>query len=124
MAGRHLGLDGQGELTQPPTLPPLPEERAERIALRRTLIGSVVRGRTVDIVQQILSQGSDALQIQIFGRDLNKLYALAVGVIPQIAALPGVLRPDTNYTPATPELDIKIDRRRAAQHGFSTDASF
>lgn len=97
-----------------------PEERAERIALRRAMIGTVIRGRTIDIVQQILTQGSDALQIQIFGRDLNKLYSLAQGVIPEIAALPGVLRPDTNYTPATPELDIKIDRRKAAQHGFTT----
>ena len=97
-----------------------PERRAQFRALRRALIGSTVRGRTIDIVQQSVSQGSDSLAIQIIGPDNNVDYRLAVGAIPALAQIPGVIRPDTNVTPSNPEIDVRIDRRRAAQLGFST----
>lgn len=97
-----------------------PQDRADRLAMRDALIGTVVRGRTIDIVQQVVSQGSDALQVQIYGPDVTQLYRLAQRVIPQLATIPGVIRPDTNYTPANPELDIAIDRRKAAQYAYAT----
>ena len=97
-----------------------PDERQRRIALRRALVGAQVRGRTIDIVQQQVSQGSDALQIQIFGPDNAKLYQLAVGAEPALSQIAGVVRPDTNVTAPQPELDVNIDRRRVAELGFST----
>jgi len=97
-----------------------PERRAQYRELRRALIGSTVRGRTIDIVQQSIAQGSDALAIQIIGPDNLVDYRLAVGAIPALAQIPGVIRPDTNVTPSNPEVDVHIDRRRAAQLGFST----
>ncbi len=51
---------------------------------------------------------------------INKLYNLAQGVIPQLAQIPGVIRPDTNVTARQPEVDVNIDRRRAAQLGLRT----
>ena len=97
-----------------------PERRAQYRELRQALIGSTVRGRTIDIVQQSISQGSDALAIQIIGPDNLVDYQLAIGAIPALAQIPGVIRPDTNVTPSNPEVDVHIDRRRAAQLGFST----
>jgi HAE1 family hydrophobic/amphiphilic exporter-1 len=101
-----------------------PEERtaarAQFRALRTALVGTAIFGRTIDILQQQISQGADALDIQLYGPDYNKLYALAQGVIPQLATIPGVLRPDTNITPTQPEVDVTIDRRKAVQDGFST----
>ncbi len=97
-----------------------PEARARMLALRKALIGTTVRGRTIDILQSQITQGADALQIQIFGPDVNRLYDLAQGAIAKLALIPGVIRPDTNVTPTQPEVDVKIDRRRATQYGFTT----
>ena len=97
-----------------------PQARGRYRALRRALVGSIVFGRTIDILQQQIAQGSDSLQVQIFGPDVNKLYALAQGVIPRLATIPGVVRPDTNVSPTQPEIDVRIDRRKAAQYGFTT----
>lgn len=107
--------------TPPPSVAALPESvRAERRELRKALTGSEVRGRTIDILQQTIAQGADALQVQLFGPDVNKLYDLAQGVIPKLAEIPGVIRPDTNVTARQPEVDITFDRRRVAQYGLST----
>lgn len=107
--------------TPPPSVANLPEKvREERRLLRQALTGAEVRGRTIDILQQTIAQGSDALQIQLFGPDVNKLYDLAQSVIPRLAEIPGVIRPDTNVTARQPEIDIAFDRRRVAQYGLST----
>jgi HAE1 family hydrophobic/amphiphilic exporter-1 len=103
------------------SLDSLPPEQAARIrAVRAALVGAQVRARTVDILQQTISQGADALQVQILGPDYNKLFGLAQRVMPSLGQIPGVVRPDTNVTPTQPEVDVHIDRRRAAQMGFST----
>lgn len=78
-------------------------------------------GRTVDIVQEILARGQDALQIQIYGNDINKLYNLSeYTVIPKLQQIPGVQPPRSGITNAQPELDVSIDRARAAQLGLDT----
>jgi len=79
-----------------------------------------VFGTSIDIVQQVVSQGSTAIEIQIYGPDINQLYNLAQGAIPSIARIPGVGRPDTNITPSQPEVDVSVDRRIAAQLGLSS----
>jgi len=89
-------------------------------AVRRALVGTVVSGRTIDILQQQIAQGADAMTIEIFGPDIKRLFALAQGALPSIAAIPGVTRPDTNVTVSAPEIDVRIDRRKAAQLGFNT----
>jgi len=94
--------------------------RAKFRAMRRALIGTVISGRTIDILQQQIAQGADALTIQIYGPDIRKLYTLAQAALPKIAVIPGVTRPDTNVTANAPEIDVRIDRRKAAQLGYST----
>jgi HAE1 family hydrophobic/amphiphilic exporter-1 len=72
--------------------------------LHRVLVGTTVRVYTVDILAQQISQGNDAMQLQILGPDVRKLYDLAWAIIPSIARIPGVVRPDTNIDAQQPEV--------------------
>jgi HAE1 family hydrophobic/amphiphilic exporter-1 len=98
-----------------------PEQRAKFRALRQALIGTTAFVSGIDIVQRVVSQGSDAIEIQLYGADINQLYTIAQrDLIPEIKQIPGIGRPDTNITPSQPEVDINVDRRVAAQLGLST----
>jgi HAE1 family hydrophobic/amphiphilic exporter-1 len=96
------------------------EDCARFARLRQLLIGVTVRGRTIDILQQQIAQGQDALQVQILGPDYKVLSQLANKVMPHLAQIPGVVRPDTNTTDNQPEIDIKLNRRVAAELGVTT----
>ncbi|MDB5039931.1 MAG: multidrug efflux transporter, partial [Candidatus Eremiobacteraeota bacterium] len=97
-----------------------PAQRADFLAMRRALVGTQAFARSIDIVQQTVSQGSDAIEIQLYGPDIIKLYDLGQGVVRQVKKIPGITNADTNITPSQPEVDIKVDRRMAAQMGLST----
>jgi HAE1 family hydrophobic/amphiphilic exporter-1 len=85
--------------------------------------GLQVYGRTVDIIQNMISQGQDALDVQIFGPDVNKLYNLAqYTAVPALSRIPGIQTPQSSIAASQPELDINIDRVKAAQLGISTQA--
>jgi HAE1 family hydrophobic/amphiphilic exporter-1 len=85
--------------------------------------GLMAFGRTIDIVQNIISRGQDALDIQIYGPDMNELYTLAQSrIIPRLAQVPGLTRPDTSITPSQPLLNISVNRTLAAQLGLSTQS--
>src|SRR6202011_2386410 len=82
-------------------------QRAKFRELRRALIGTQAFASSIDIVQQTVSQGSDAVEIQIYGPDISQIYKMAQrDLIPQIAQIKGIVRPDTNITPSQPEVDI------------------
>ncbi len=98
-----------------------PEQRAKFRALRQALVGTTAFVSSIDIVQRVVSQGSDAIEVQLYGPDITQLYTMAQkDLIPQIASIPGIGRPDTNITPSQPEVDVNVDRRVAAQLGLST----
>jgi len=98
-----------------------PEQRAQFRALRKALIGTTAFVSGIDIVQRVVSQGSDAVEIQLYGPDITQMYTIAQrDLIPQIKEIPGIGRPDTNITPSQPEVDINLDRRIAAQLGLTT----
>jgi HAE1 family hydrophobic/amphiphilic exporter-1 len=80
-------------------------------------------GHTIDIVQMIISRGQNALDLQIYGPDMSTLYNIAQNrVIPRLAQVPGITRPDTSITPSQPLLNISVDRSLAAQLGLSTQS--
>jgi HAE1 family hydrophobic/amphiphilic exporter-1 len=120
LGGQARRAPAGGQAAPAPQPSGSPEQRAFYRQLRKSLVGTQVFTSTVDIVQQQVSQGSDALSIQLYGPDYNKLYTLATGALPDLGTIPGVIRPTTNITAGQPEVDIKIDRRAAAQYGFST----
>jgi HAE1 family hydrophobic/amphiphilic exporter-1 len=99
-----------------------PEQRAKFLAkYGKPVPGLLVFGRTTDIVQSIISRGQDSLQILIYGPDLKTLYDVAHNqIIPQLAQVPGITRPDTNLADSQPEVDIAVDRTKAAALGLST----
>ncbi|MDP9024578.1 MAG: efflux RND transporter permease subunit, partial [Candidatus Eremiobacteraeota bacterium] len=85
------------------------------------IAGLRVFGRTIDIVQGTIARGQDSLQVQIYGPDIAKLYALAqYTVIPKLQQIQGLQAPNTNIDNAQPELDVTVDRAKAAQLGLST----
>jgi multidrug efflux pump subunit AcrB len=85
--------------------------------------GLQVYGRTVDIVQNTIARGQDALQIQVFGKDVGELYNIAeFDAIPALqAAIPGLQPPQPGYTNSQPEIDVNVDRTLAAQLGIDTN---
>ena len=101
---------------------------AEQIADIRKRFGAPIPGlqvfgRTIDIVQNIIARGQDALQIQIFGPDINTLYNLAeFTAIPKLqAGIPGLQPPQPGITNAQPEIDVNVNRTMAAQLGVDTN---
>ena len=111
---------GKGRGTRPLT--------AEQIADIRKHFGAPIPGlqvfgRTIDIVQNIIARGQDALQIQIFGPDIDTLYNLAeFTAIPKLqAGIPGLQPPQPGITNAQPEIDVNVNRTMAAQLGVDTN---
>ncbi|MEO6834388.1 MAG: efflux RND transporter permease subunit [Candidatus Tumulicola sp.] len=102
-----------------------PEQfKAMRARFGAPIPGLQAFGRTIDIVQNIIARGQDALQIQIFGPDINKLYNLAeFSAIPRLQAeIQGLQPPQPGITNSQPEIDVNVNRAMAAQLGVSTQA--
>ena len=98
-----------------------PEQRAQFRKLMGTPIpGLQAFGRTTDIVSRILSQGQNELSIMIYGPDLKTLDRIARSALPALSEIPGISQPDVNTTQAQPQLNVQIDRIRAASLGLST----
>jgi HAE1 family hydrophobic/amphiphilic exporter-1 len=117
LTGSRFSGRGRGGGTMSPA-------QAARVRARfgQPIPGLRVYGRTIDIVQNIIARGQDALQIQIFGPDVNKLYDLAeFTAIPKLqAGMTGLQPPQPGITNAQPEIDVNVNRAMAAQLGIST----
>lgn len=100
----------------------------QQIAKMRQMFGKPIPGlmafgHTTDILSMIISRGQDALDLQIYGPDMDKLYQIAqTQVIPKLAQVQGISRPDTGITPSQPLLNISVNRDEAAQLGLSTQS--
>jgi HAE1 family hydrophobic/amphiphilic exporter-1 len=80
-----------------------------------------VRGRvTVSESDNMGPPGGD-IQIEVTGPDTNRLVALSEQVKKQIAGVPGAQDIDTDWRLGQPEIQVKIDRRKAASAGLSVD---
>jgi HAE1 family hydrophobic/amphiphilic exporter-1 len=118
LSGQFAGRGGGAGGSSRPSNPQFAKYRA---IFGKPIPGLAVFGRTQDIVQGIISRGQDSLDVQIYGSDVNTLYTIAQNqVIPKLAQIPGVTRPDTGITPSQPLLNVTVDRVRAASLGLST----
>ncbi len=105
-----------------------PPRRSAQFAAFRKIAGAPIPGlqafgRTIDIVQNVISRGQDALDLQIYGGDMNTLYNIAQSqILPKLAQVQGLTRPDTGITPSQPLLNISVNRDQAAQLGMSTQS--
>jgi HAE1 family hydrophobic/amphiphilic exporter-1 len=90
-------------------------------------IAEEVRARVKDIpgatirTTEVSGFGGAAapVQIEIVGPDLEELVKLSNEVKESLAAVPGVLSPDTSYKASKPEVQVVLDRDRAADLGLS-----
>ena len=86
-----------------------------------------VRKRVADIVGATIRtsevsgfNGSAApVQIELDGPDLNELIVDAKKIKAVLAKTPGVLLPDISYKATKPEVQVRLDRSRAADLGLS-----
>jgi HAE1 family hydrophobic/amphiphilic exporter-1 len=119
--GRRGAGSGTGGSAAGGARPSNPQFAKYRKIFGRPIPGLQAFGRTQDIVQNIIARGQDSLDIQIYGPDFNTLYNISQNqVIPQLAQVQGVTRPDTGITPSQPLLNVSVDRVRAAALGLST----
>ncbi len=88
--------------------------------LRAAMVGVIARGQTIDIVQRQISQGQTALELEIFGPDINTLQTVSDGVMAAISKIPGVGDPDKNVTNSQPEINVTVDRTRLMVAGLGT----
>ncbi|MBV8155222.1 MAG: efflux RND transporter permease subunit [Candidatus Eremiobacteraeota bacterium] len=119
LTGSRLGGRGRSASTI------TPEQLARfRERFGAPIPGLQVFGRTIDIMQNIIARGQDALQIQIFGPDINTLYNLAeFNAIPKLqAGVQGIQAPQPGITNSQPEIDVSVDRAMAAQLGIDTQS--
>jgi HAE1 family hydrophobic/amphiphilic exporter-1 len=86
--------------------------------VRAAMVGVIARGQTIDIVQRQISQGQTALELEIFGPDINTLQTVSDGVMAAISKIPGVGDPDKNVTNSQPEINVTIDRTRLMVAGL------
>lgn len=100
-----------------------PAQRARfRAMIGAPIPGLAVYGRTTDIVSRVLSQGQSELSIMIYGPDESVLQRIANDALPGLGLIPGITRPQTSSVNAQPQLNVTVDRTRAASLGLSTIA--
>jgi HAE1 family hydrophobic/amphiphilic exporter-1 len=92
-----------------------------------TVVAEEVRKRVADIVGAVIRTtevsgfgGAAApVQIELTGPDLNELVVKAREVRNALEKTDGVLSPDISYKPTKPEVQVILDRQRAAELGLS-----
>jgi len=65
------------------------------------------------------SSGGSALQLNLFGRDLNTLDQLSSAIMKELSAIEGVKDLDRTLKKRKHEVHITVDREKASQMGFS-----
>lgn len=90
-------------------------------SLRRTIRSRTDATVTVEEIQAVSGGGRAAapVQLNLRGHDLDELGRVARSIAAEMRALPGFVDVDVSQRPGTPELNVDIDRRRAADLGIS-----
>jgi len=81
--------------------------------------GAMARPQQNDIVSQIMTGGNQNLEVDIFGNDLTVLSRMSRDVMQRLRGIPGLENLDVNWQEAMPEIQWKVDRRKAQDLGLS-----
>ena len=73
----------------------------------------------IDLVTQILTGGNQNVEVDIFGESLEELAKQSRVVQEKLRDVRGFQNMDVNWQDATPELQWRVDRQKAAQLGLS-----
>jgi HAE1 family hydrophobic/amphiphilic exporter-1 len=101
--------------TAGPTAPVIARARKEI----RGIPGGEVRISQFDIVTRLLSGGNDGIELLIYGQDLPTLARLGKEALARIRDVPGLTNADVSWQESTPEMRVKIDRKKASALGLS-----
>jgi len=72
-----------------------------------------------DNVLESISQIDGQIVIKVFGDDLDVLREQATAVLRQVATVPGVVRAFVDRLGELPQIQVKVDRARAARYGLN-----
>jgi hydrophobic/amphiphilic exporter-1 (mainly G- bacteria), HAE1 family len=84
--------------------------------------GTQIRFSETDVVARILSRGRSAVEVKISGPEIKTLGELANEVKTRIAKVAGIRDINISMDEASPELQISVDRAKAADLGLTTTA--
>lgn len=66
-----------------------------------------------------LGPGGDPVEVRIIGDDLEVLEQLALQVRDEMRRVPGIREVESSVTMQLPELQVRVDRLKAAEHGLT-----
>jgi heavy metal efflux system protein len=72
-----------------------------------------------DNVLESISQIDGQIVIKVFGDDLEKLRDQSLAILKQVSTVPGVVRAFVDRLGELPQIQIKVDRPRAARYGLN-----
>lgn len=81
-----------------------------------------VRGLEVsvlDMAGSMMGGGSNPVEIKILGSDLEELKTVAETISQKVEKVEGIRDLDVSYTEGSPEIQIEIDRQKAAYYGLT-----
>lgn len=81
--------------------------------------GARILANQSDLVSMIMTGGPQNVEVDLFGDDLGTLSSLSKQVMSRIRDIPGLENVDVNWQEATPELQWKVDRRKAMEMGVT-----
>lgn len=85
----------------------------------RSIPGVNARPSQEDIVTQIMTGGSQNIEIDIFGDDLGTLSSVSREIMANLRGISGLENLDVNWQEAMPEIQWQVDRQKAQQLGVS-----
>ncbi len=92
---------------------------AQLMAALRPLAAQIP-GAEVKVETQGFGGGEAPVQIQLLGSDLAALNQVAGQISARVRDVPGTIDVDTSWRVGRPELEVQVDRLRAASQGLST----
>jgi len=101
-------------------------ERAKRTRSDRQIIAALRRetagipGAKLRFETQSFGPAGAPVQIGVLGEDFNTLNRVASSIAERVKRVPGALDVDTSWRVGRPELQVQVDRLRAASLGLST----
>lgn len=99
------------------------QSTADTIQMLRKQLGAIpgvnARPRQNDLVSMIMTGGGESVEVDIFGEDLSELASISGQLMQKLRGIPNYENLDVNWQESMPEVQWKVDRRKALQMGLS-----
>jgi len=123
LSGTSVSLNGNQGAIQVRLKDDRKQSTQEIVADLQKKLGRIPGARlsvsNVDVVSRVLSGGNNNVEVDIYGPDLDKLTSLGQGLVANLKDVPGLSNVDVNLQDPDPEMQWKIDRTKAVDHGVT-----